>query len=174
VDPPDRAADGQTCGVRVELVRVAEDDKVVLARLLELYRYDVSEFRPYVLTAHGTFGYRHLDAYFGDQGCEAYFVTVDGELAGLAMSRLLDTDAREVAEFFVMRRYRRRGVGRTAAYQLLRMHPGTWSVSFDDANAAGGAFWPGVCRVVADGEPDRRRKPSGTVYPGEELRFTVT
>jgi predicted acetyltransferase len=167
------AASGHNGRVRVELVRVAEDDKVVLARLLELYRYDLSDIRPYVLTAHGTYGYRLLDAYFDGSDREAYFVMVDQQLAGFAMSRLLPDGAREIAEFFVAKRYRRQGVGRAAAAGLMRGHPGEWSVSFDDANAAGAAFWPGVCAACAVAAPVRRRKPSGAVYPGEELRFTV-
>lgn len=78
-----------------------------------------------------SFVYRFLDNYFTEEGREACFVTVGGQLAGFTMTRLLDDGAREVAEFFVVRRYRRQGVGREAARQMFRRHPGQWVLAFD-------------------------------------------
>ena len=34
----------------------------------------------------------------------------------------------DVAEFFVLRRYRRSGVGRSAAFLIWKHFPGTWTV----------------------------------------------
>jgi predicted acetyltransferase len=152
---------------------VAEPDKPVLARLLELYRYDMSTFRPYVLSAHGTFGYRYLDAYFLGDDREAHFIRVDDELAGFTMTRELSHGARTIAEFFVLQRYRRSGVGRVVAHELFARHPGRWIVDYDDANPAGSAFWPQVCEAVAIASVETLRKSDEAVYPGTELRFTT-
>jgi predicted acetyltransferase len=159
--------------VDVALQVVAEDDKAVLANLVQLYRHDLSEFRHYPLTEHGTFVYRFLDHYFFDDGREACFVRAGGELAGFVMSRPLEDGAREVAEFFVVRKWRRRGVGSAAAEAMFRRHPGRWSVSYDDANPTADAFWPGVVASVASGTAERARKPATASYPGTELRFAV-
>jgi predicted acetyltransferase len=157
----------------VVLQAVSEADKPVLARLLELYRHDLSEFRPYELSAHGTFGYRYLDVYFLDDDRRADFVTVDGELAGFVMTRHLGSRTSTIGEFFIVRRWRRRGVGREVAHQLFARSPGHWLVSFDDGNAAGRAFWPQVCSAVAFGTVDTRAKPPDAWYPGVELRFVT-
>jgi predicted acetyltransferase len=155
----------------VVLQAVSEADKPVLAQLLELYRHDLSEFRPYELSAHGTFGYRYLDVYFLDDDREADFVTVDGELAGFVMTRRLGSRTSTIAEFFIVRRWRRRGVGREVAHRLFARAPGRWLVSVDDGNTAGRAFWPQVCSAVAVGEVETRAKPPDAWYPGIELRF---
>ena len=150
---------------------VAEADKVVLARLLELYRYDMSDFRPYVLSPHGTYEYRYLDVYFLNDDREACFIKVDSELAGFTMTRMLRNNTRCVAEFFVVKRWRRRGVGTAVAAGLLARHPGRWEVAVDDANTAGQAFWPAVCETAARGAVETRRKSDDAYYPGIELLF---
>jgi len=94
----------------IDLVVVAEEHKHVLANLLQFYRYDFSVIRGYELTPHGTFIYCYLDSYFTEDGREACFITADGQLAGFTMTRRMEDGAREVAEFFVARRYRRHGV----------------------------------------------------------------
>jgi predicted acetyltransferase len=159
--------------MEIELRPVDEADKVVLERLVELYRYDFSEYRPYALTPHGTYGYRYLDHYFLDDAREACFVLVDGELAGFTMTSRLAGGARTMSEFFVVRSWRRRGVGTAVAHEVFARHPGRWRVAFDDTNAPAGAFWPEVCAAAARGKVKRVRKPDDAVYPGWELQFTT-
>jgi predicted acetyltransferase len=160
--------------VNVELALIAEQDKSVLANLIQLYRYDFSEIRGYDLTAHGTFVYRYLDHYFVEDTREACFVTVDGVLAGFTMTRQLDDGNREVSEFFVVRRHRRHGIGEAAARQMFYRHPGPWQVAVDHANHAASRFWQQVTAAVAHG-PVRSidRYPPDVAYPGTWLRLHV-
>ncbi len=159
----------------VELVAVEEDDKAVVANLLQLYCYDFAEIRDYPIGRHGTYRYRYLDHYFVEDGREAWLLRCDGELVGFVLARRLDDepdpDTWEVAEFFVLRRDRRGGVGRAAATAALRRHPGPWLVAFDVANHEAAAFWPGVVASVAAGEVARTDEPGR--YPRQELRFEV-
>jgi predicted acetyltransferase len=55
----------------------------------------------------------------------------------------------DVAEFFVLRRYRRAGVGRRAALLLWNRLPGKWTVRVVDENASGRAFWRAVVAEAA-------------------------
>lgn len=157
----------------VQLAVVTEDDKHALANLLQFYRYDFSVIRGYELTQHGTFVYRYLDHYFTEDGREACFITVDGHLAGFTMTRQNDA-VRDVAEFFVVRRHRRHGVGRAAAHQMFLRHPGEWLLTFDHDNAEAARFWPSVVEAVASGPVARsdRLRPDVT-YPATSLRFAV-
>jgi predicted acetyltransferase len=159
--------------VDVELVTTAEADKPVLANLLQLYQYDFSEIRELDLTPHGTFTYRYLDSYFTESGREAYFVTVDGTLGGFALLRgdADDDGSWNVAEFFVVRRYRRRGVARQAARLLFARHPGEWTLSFDRNNAPAAALWRTVVAEAATGEITETECPPPIA--GTRLRFTA-
>ena len=100
--------------VDLRLIDVREADKAVLANLIQLYRYDLSEFRGYELSPHGTYAYRYLDHYFLDQGRRASFIEVDSHLAGFCLTRRLEPDLCSMAEFFVVRAHRHRGVARSS------------------------------------------------------------
>ena len=52
-----------------------------------------------------------------------------------------------IAEFFVMRKYRRMGVGRTAAFAAFEQFPGHWEVSQIFQNLPAQHFWR---KVIAE------------------------
>lgn len=158
----------------VELVRVEDDDKPVLATLAQFYCYDLAAVRMYEVTEHGLYVYRYLDHYFLEPEREAYFVRHNDALAGFALTRRLPTGEREVAEFFVIRRHRRTGVGRRAAHQLFATHPGQWIVAFDDDNPDAAAFWPAVAHAVAVGAVHGESvRPPDSRFLQTVLRFSI-
>ncbi|MEE1806698.1 GNAT family N-acetyltransferase [Streptomyces sp. BE133] len=158
----------------IEMVSVPAEDKTVLGNLVQLYQYDFSDVRGYDVTPHGTFVYRFLDHYFTEDDREACFILMDETLAGFSMTRWLDDGVREVSEFFVLRRHRRRGAGRTAARLMFRRHPGQWTLAFDHANRSAARFWPGVVASVADGPVQcEDRHPPDAAYSGSWLRFRI-
>jgi predicted acetyltransferase len=133
--------------LEIEVTRVDEEDRSVLANLLQLYRYDFSERRGYDLTDHGTFVYRYLDHYFVEVNRYAWFIRCDSHLAGFAMVRS-HLGVSELSEFFVLRRYRRRGIGKTAAFEVLSMFPGKWTLSVDKDNNEAKLFWESVIGII--------------------------
>jgi predicted acetyltransferase len=98
--------------------------------------------------AHGVFGYRYLDHYWTEGDRHRYFIRVDGHLAGFALVR--SGRPHQMAEFFVMRKYRRKGVGTRAAAMVLARFPGAWEVRELLANAAGASFWRSAIPVPFD------------------------
>lgn len=110
----------------VEVVLAEERDKGVVRRLLELYRYDFSEFDGADVDIHGEYGYRYLDHYWTEEDRQAFLLVVDGQWAGLALVR--KGPPADMAEFFVMRKYRRAGVGRRAAEDIFGRFPGRWTI----------------------------------------------
>lgn len=55
-----------------------------------------------------------------------------------------------LAEFFILRKYRRNGVGRRAANELLVRLPGTWELAVTDYNKPALGFWRRVVGDLAD------------------------
>src|SRR5262249_27583076 len=100
----------------IELVPAAPDQQPILANMLELYAHDFSEFHELELGVDGRFGYPYLPLYWSDPNRRPFLVRVGGKLAGLVLvkrgSELSgDETVWDMAEFFVVRRYRRRGIG---------------------------------------------------------------
>ena len=123
----------------VEVLDVSEEDRPVLRRLLELYRHDFSEFDDADVGAHGEFGYRYLDHYWTDPARRPLLFRTAGRWSGFALVRTGDPN--DMAEFFVLRKYRRTGVGSEAARKVLRRFPGPWTVRQQLANSAATKFW---------------------------------
>lgn len=121
------------------LLEANEDDRAVLRRLVELYRYDFSEFDGADVGLHGEFGYRYLDHYWTESGRQPFLFRVDNNWAGFALVR--EMPPYDMAEFFVMRKYRRVGVGRRAAVDVFDRFPGAWQIRQQLSNSAATAFW---------------------------------
>jgi len=125
---------------KVEVSEAQLAEKSVLRNLMELYLHDFSEFQPRDLNADGLFGYRYLDHYWTEPDRRPYLIRADGKLAGFALVRT-DGSRSSVAEFFVVRRYRRTGVGRAAIAALVEQWAGDWEVEVVAENTGGLAFW---------------------------------
>jgi len=123
----------------VEVVQALDDDRTVVWRLLQLYHYDFSEFDGSDVNPHGEYLHRYFDEYWTDADRKAFLFRTAGALAGFAL--VFTGEPQDIAEFFVMRKYRRRGVGAQAAASLLGQFPGRWTVRQQLSNPAATAFW---------------------------------
>jgi predicted acetyltransferase len=123
----------------VEVVEAAIADKVVLSRLLELYRHDFSEFDGADVDTRGLYGYGYLDLYWTEPDRRPFLFRVDGHWAGFALVRA--GTPHDMAEFFVMRKYRRLGIGKEAARAVFARFPGDWQVRQMRRNRAATTFW---------------------------------
>lgn len=128
--------------VNVQVFAAGPGDKPVMRRLLEFYRYDFSEFDGSDVDEHGAFGYRFLDLYWTEEGRHPFLFKVDGRWAGLALVR--SGPPLDMAEFFVLRKFRRSGIGREAARALFARFPGAWTVRQQRSNPVASTFWRAV------------------------------
>ena len=154
----------QPSSPQIEVVAASREQQPVLANLLQLYIYDFSELLDLNVGGDGRFVYPHLELYWTDPGRYAFLVKVDGELAGFVLVKTgSEWDVRDMAEFFVLQRHRRRGVGIRVAQEVWRLLPGPWEVRVMEANVPAQHFWaraissftgsPAVpVRVERDGE----------------------
>jgi predicted acetyltransferase len=130
----------------LELVRAAADQEPILANLLELYAHDFSEFFDLELRENGRFGYRSLPLYWSDPNRHPFLIRLDGRLGGLVLVQkgtgVSGNDAVwDMAEFFVVRGCRRRGIGTQVAHNVWRQFPGRWEVRVMQANVPARHVW---------------------------------
>ena len=132
----------------VEIVAASVADKSVLRNLLELYLHDFSELTASDVDEHGLFGYPYFDHYWDEPDRHPFLIRADGRLAGFALVR--SGVPHDMAEFFVLRKYRRGGIGLLAARALFGMFPGDWQVRQMAANTGATAFWRRAIPVPFD------------------------
>lgn len=140
--------------VDVEVLAATPEQEPVLANLLELYAHDFSEFIDLRLQPDGRFGYPDLPLYWQEETRFPFLVKADGQLAGFVLvakgSRVSgEPDVWDVAEFFIVRRYRKRGIGAAAAREIWRRFPGAWEVRVMEGNEPARAFWAATVEAFA-------------------------
>jgi predicted acetyltransferase len=130
----------------IEVLPAAAEQAPILANLLELYAHDFSEFHSIDLGTDGRFGYPLLPLYWSEPDRHPFLVRVNGMLAGFVLvNRGSGVSGNEtvwdMAEFFVIRGYRRRGVGTQVAHEVWRRFPGAWEVRVMRSNTSAYHFW---------------------------------
>lgn len=142
--------------MNVELVQVKQSEKSILRQLMELYAYDFSQYDQADVNEHGFYGYNYLDHYWTEENRHPFFIKVDGNLAGLVLVSyftyaLKDNSAMSISEFFIMRRYRRKGIGKIAAFEVFDQFPGRWEVNQHGDNGPSKLFWEKIISEYTHG-----------------------
>jgi predicted acetyltransferase len=128
-------------------------DAPMLSNMLELYAHDLSGVFALELGANGRFGYEKLPLYWSEPERRFPFLIRAGTLlAGFALvtrgsPASDDPNDFDIAEFFVLRRHRRSGVGRRAAFLLWNRFASRWIVRVSEGNQQGLRFW---AKVIAE------------------------
>jgi predicted acetyltransferase len=131
---------------KIELLLAQPDQLPTLRNLWQLYVHDFTEFIDEEVDESGLyandFDFRR---YLERPGFWAYVPRVAGSIAGFVLlsDRLMDRSkkGRVIDEFFVLRRYRRRGVGRSLAFQAFDTYRGLWEIGELGPNTPAQAFW---------------------------------
>ncbi|MCR8630312.1 GNAT family N-acetyltransferase [Paenibacillus radicis (ex Xue et al. 2023)] len=142
--------------MKIELSLLPYEDKTILYNLIQLYRYDSSEFDGHALNNHGFYLYKYFDHQWTDEYRRPFIVKVDGEIAGFALVSLdvpteyMKLSSAEVtnviSDFFIMRKYRRKGVGKEVALLLFEQFHGTWEIRQTLSNKNAYEFWRNVIK----------------------------
>jgi len=126
------------------------ESEPLLRNLLGYYIHDMAEWFDIDTEADGSYAYDTSAVWTPDH--HAYLAKSGESIAGFALIApatewLGNIGAHEVHEFFILRRFRRCGLGQTLAASIWSRHPGAWLVRVLEANAPAVQFW----RAVIDG-----------------------
>jgi predicted acetyltransferase len=123
----------------LSLTLVAQTESSHLAEMVKSYLEELA----------APLDYPYLPLYWEEAGRYPYFIRLGERIAGFALVRNLDSSGFELAEFCVLKKFRRMDVGRQAFAKLTEIHPGKWSVrSFLGSRQAVG-FWSNVAKDYA-------------------------
>ena len=155
----------------LSIVKAKEEDRDTMMNLLEKYLYEFSQWEKTDVDDNGLYGYEYLECYFEEENRYPYFIKVDEKIAGL----VLISDYPEVpeestdfclSEFFIMHKYRRKGYGKEAVFNVLDLHHGKWQLKRHPHNIGSVKFWNNVIDEYTGGN---YRLVEG--YPNEEVDY---
>jgi predicted acetyltransferase len=121
----------------------------LIQNLMQLYTHDFSEFWGGTsrgdLNAQGLFAAYPLDDYWVLPNWTAMLISCDRVLAGFCLVNDRTHSGlaagRNMAEFFILRKHRGRGLGQIAAESIFSGHPGSWEVAVARKNTHAREFW---------------------------------
>ncbi|MEB3294282.1 MAG: GNAT family N-acetyltransferase [Synechococcales bacterium] len=125
-------------------------EKPIVRQLMELYQHDFSEFEDRDLDEQGYFGYAYLDSYWIEADRHPFLIRASSKLAGFVFVNsytYIPGSEYSIAEFFILRKYRRQGIGRAVAIQIFDRFPGKWEIHQIHTNSVARTFWR---KTIAD------------------------
>lgn len=160
----------QRIALDVTLAPASEHDRPLLENLLQLYIHDLSAVFAVELNADGRFAYDKLPLYWSEAERRFPLLIRSGErVAGFVLVTIGspfsdDPAVHDIAEFFILRRYRRSGVGGEAARQVWDRFRGGWIVRVLEENKGALRFWSATIDDYTQGQATETRRDGWRVF----------
>ena len=150
----------------IQLDPITQKGKRAFSQLINLYNfnYDFTNYLDDEIPEEG-FYYADADYYMTEPSARSFFIRADGRIAGYVVimtggCKCLDeSDAHNIDEFFVTRKFRLKGVGKRAARIAFDMHRGKWEVCQMQDNIPAQLFWQSVISEYTDGHFEKHGTP---------------
>lgn len=141
--------------MKFEIQEVKEQDKEVIYNLMQLYTYELSFFEDettdFKLLDSGLYVMsKYVEMYWTSDKRHPYILKCDNELAGFVLARYNEYGKNEIAEFFVLNKYRRSGAGKFMANEMFELYKGPWEVRTLLKNERAQNFWRDVIREFSN------------------------
>ena len=132
--------------MHIELLPTSIDQLSLIANLYQYYAYESSDWEQEDVEADGRFYIHqpHLERYWSEPDWSAQLILADGFIAGFLLierSELPGVDALEFADLFILKKYRRQGIGRALVEQVILASQHSWIVSLYPQDPLAVPFW---------------------------------
>jgi len=127
----------------IDVLEANKSDISVIDNLARFYVYDISEYTGWACPENGLFGCGD-EEFWNSERNHFFLIRVDGELAGFAVTTDLqdhDDADYDMEEFFILRKFRGKGIGQKVAYTLFDRFRGKWTVRQLLDNLPASLFW---------------------------------
>ena len=134
-----------------------EKGKETIFNLMQLYTYELSFFEDettnFKLLDTGLYAIsKYVELYWKEDERHPYILKYNGELAGFVLVRLNENNSNEIAEFFVINRYRKIGAGTYMANEMFKRYKGKWEIRTLLKNKRAQDFWRKVIQTASNGD----------------------
>lgn len=133
----------------VKLKEVLEIEKSILRNFYSLYLHELSNFTTNLdVGEDGVFHYEELDKFWDVDGLSPYFIKLNDEIIGfiLLLERpfLKKSNDYGINDFFILNKYKGKGLALQAAGKIFEEKPGQYFVMQVVENKRAVAFWKKV------------------------------
>lgn len=132
--------------MNIKLIKASAEYIGVFKNLMQFYFYDFSEYLKVDTEIDGLFApYPNLEDYWkNDKDKFPYIVEKGANYVGFVLVKRILSEERNyfsIGEFFILRKYRREGIGKAIAIDIFNLHRGEWEVFQKESNKPAQLFW---------------------------------
>jgi len=123
--------------------KVTSENEMVFRNLWQFFGYDFSEMNNMNLNEEGIYilPADYVEFIEDAQYC-SYIIKVEDKLAGIAVIKFIkEENINYFRHFFIVRKFRNKGIGQSAVHKIFDLYPGRWRVSQFDYNKPAIKFW---------------------------------
>ena len=137
--------------------------------MYQLYEYDFSQFTHRDLNNDGRFDV-NIDYFWeGDSRWNPYFITLSGTIVGFLVVLFenmdIDPDPTHVIyDFMILKKYRRNGIGNSAAKKAFELFHANWKVAQMENNEPAISFWRKVISELTINNYTETYRPDSKKY----------
>ena len=153
-------------------VKASLQHKKVIENLMQFYYYDFSEYVKHDVESDGLFPpYPNLEDYWTSENDKfPYIIQKESNYVGFVLVKRINTENQNhfsIGEFFILRKYRREGIGKAVASEIFNLHRGIWEVYQKESNKPAQEFWNKTISAYTKGI-FRERQEDGKVIQNFE------
>ncbi len=132
--------------MQVKLDKATLKEKDIIYNLMQLYTYELSlyedETAKFIMLDTGLFTInKYVQLYFEEDNRYPFILKYNGKLAGFVLVRFNEEKMYEIAEFFVLNKYRKLGLGTLMANKMFKKFKGKWEIRTLLKNKRAQDFW---------------------------------
>lgn len=131
--------------MKFDLIEVNEKDRNIIYNLMQLYKYELSFFEDetthFKMLDSGLYELKYIEKYWQEENRHPYILKCNNELAGFVLQRFNEENMNEIAEFFIINKYRKIGAGTFLANKMFELYRGKWEVRTLLKNDRAQRFW---------------------------------
>ena len=155
--------------MKFDIFEVQENNKDIIFNLMQLYTYELSFFEDdttnFQLLDNGLFKLsKYIELYWTQKERHPYILKCDGNLAGFVLERFNEDGMNEIAEFFVLNKYRKHGAGTFMANEMFKRYNGKWEIRTLLKNKKAQEFWRKVVKSASNGNYEEHFIRDNTRY----------
>ena len=152
-----------------EIYDAKENEKEIILNLMQLYTYELSFFEDettnFQLLDSGLYAMsKYIELYWKEENRHPYILKFNGNLAGFVLERFNEENHNEIAEFFVINKYRKLGAGTFMAKEMFKKYKGKWEIRTLLKNKRAQEFWRKVVKEASNGNYEEHLIRDNTRY----------
>jgi predicted acetyltransferase len=137
--------------MNVYIEEVLLNEENILRNMFEFYDYEFSQYLNFEVNKEGLFRRAPVSEYLSNDEYHSFFIKSAERLLGFVILKITNNKSSfEIEQFFILKKYNGKGIGKQAAIKIFDRFKGNWKVTQVERNYPAQAFWRKVIQSYSN------------------------